>query len=107
MTYFDKKWVTLQIFCYSLSPDDNTSFRAKVSREAENFTDLSLTPCNGKAADRIHDDGIHILLNMNGYTKGARNELFALRPAPIQVRRRFSPAAPSVVRRRVHVQLAF
>lgn len=22
---------------------------------------------------------------MNGYTKGARNELFALRPAPIQV----------------------
>lgn len=41
--------------------------------------------CNGKAADRIHDDGIHILINMNGYTKGARNEIFALRPAPIQV----------------------
>lgn len=30
-------------------------------------------------------DGIHILVNMNGYTKGARNEIFALRPAPIQV----------------------
>ncbi len=29
-------------------------------------------------------DGIHILINMNGYTKGARNEIFALRPAPIQ-----------------------
>ena len=42
-------------------------------------------PCNGKAADRIHQDGIHILVNMNGYTKGARNELFAMRPAPIQV----------------------
>ena len=41
--------------------------------------------CNGKAADRIHSDGIHILVNMNGYTKGARNEIFALRPAPIQV----------------------
>ncbi|TRZ03436.1 hypothetical protein DNTS_000426 [Danionella cerebrum] len=41
-------------------------------------------PCNGKAADRIHQDGVHILVNMNGYTKGARNELFALRPAPIQ-----------------------
>merc|ERR1711936_67311 len=25
------------------------------------------------------------LVNMNGYTKGARNEIFALRPAPIQV----------------------
>lgn len=42
-------------------------------------------PCNGKAADVIHQDGIHILVNMNGYTKGARNEIFALRPAPIQV----------------------
>lgn len=42
-------------------------------------------PCNGKAADRIHQDGINILVNMNGYTKGARNELFALRPAPVQV----------------------
>ena len=41
--------------------------------------------CNGKAADRINADGIHILVNMNGYTKGARNEIFAMRPAPIQV----------------------
>jgi len=40
---------------------------------------------NGKAADRIHSDRIHILVNMNGYTKGARNEIFALRPAPVQV----------------------
>ena len=37
-----------------------------------------------QAADRIYQDGIHVLLNMNGYTKGARNEIFALRPAPIQ-----------------------
>jgi hypothetical protein len=27
---------------------------------------------------------IHILINLNGYTKGARTEIFALRPAPIQ-----------------------
>lgn len=45
-------------------------------------------PCNGKAADRIHQDGIHILVNMNGYTKGARNELFALRSAPVQVKKK-------------------
>lgn len=44
-------------------------------------------PDNGKAADRINSDGIHVLINMNGYTKGARNEIFALRPAPIQVRK--------------------
>ena len=75
----------VEIFCYALSPDDNTTFRSKISKEAEHFVDLSQIPCNGKAADRINQDGIHILVNMNGYTKGARNEIFALRPAPIQV----------------------
>ncbi|CAL7933572.1 unnamed protein product [Xylocopa violacea] len=76
---------TVEIFCYALSADDGTTFRAKIARETEHFIDLSQIPCNGKAADRINADGIHILVNMNGYTKGARNEIFALRPAPIQV----------------------
>lgn len=75
----------VEVFCYSLSPDDGTNFRGKIARTAEHFIDLSQLPCNGKAADRIHADGIHILVNMNGYTKGARNEIFALRPAPVQV----------------------
>ncbi|KAB0795869.1 hypothetical protein PPYR_09930 [Photinus pyralis] len=75
----------VEIFCYALSPDDGTTFRSKIAREAEHFIDLSQISCNGKAADRIYADGIHVLVNMNGYTKGARNEIFALRPAPIQV----------------------
>jgi protein O-GlcNAc transferase len=75
----------VEVFCYSLSADDGTTFRLKVSQETEHFTDLSKVPCNGKAADLIQQDGIHILVNMNGYTKGARNEIFALRPAPVQV----------------------
>lgn len=77
-------WISLSS-SFSLAPDDNTTFRQKISREAEHFTDLSQVTCNGKAADKIFQDGIHILVNMNGYTKGARNEIFALRPAPIQV----------------------
>jgi hypothetical protein len=36
-------------------------------------------------ADQISQDGIHILVNLNGYTRGARNEIFAARPAPIQM----------------------
>lgn len=31
----------VEIFCYSLSADDNTSFRKKISEEAEHFIDLS------------------------------------------------------------------
>ncbi|CAB3402561.1 unnamed protein product [Caenorhabditis bovis] len=75
----------VEVFCYALSPNDGTNFRAKLAKEAEHFIDLSTVPCNGKAADMIAQDGIHILINMNGYTKGARNEIFALRPSPIQV----------------------
>ncbi|KAJ6643242.1 UDP-N-acetylglucosamine--peptide N-acetylglucosaminyltransferase 110 kDa subunit [Pseudolycoriella hygida] len=75
----------VEIFCYALSPDDGTTFRSKIANESEHFIDLSQIPCNGKAADRIYGDGIHILVNLNGYTKGARNEIFALRPAPLQV----------------------
>lgn len=29
------------MFCYSLSPDDSTNFRAKIGQEAEHFIDLS------------------------------------------------------------------
>ncbi|TYZ67101.1 hypothetical protein PybrP1_002835, partial [[Pythium] brassicae (nom. inval.)] len=42
-------------------------------------------PLSLHAARRIHRDGIHVLVNLNGYTKGARNKIFALRPAPLQV----------------------
>ena len=33
--------VTVEIFCYSLSVDDNTSFRKKIAAESEHFVDLS------------------------------------------------------------------
>lgn len=74
-----------EIYCYALSPDDGTTFRSKIAGECDHFVDLSTVSCNGKAADMIYEDGVHILVNMNGYTKGARNEIFALKPAPIQV----------------------
>uniref|UniRef100_A0A8R1HGY9 protein O-GlcNAc transferase n=1 Tax=Caenorhabditis japonica TaxID=281687 RepID=A0A8R1HGY9_CAEJA len=75
----------VEVFCYALSPNDGTNFRSKLIAESEHFVDFSQNPCNLKAAEKIAADGIHILINMNGYTKGARNEIFALRPAPIQV----------------------
>ena len=37
------------------------------------------------AAQRIADDGIQILVDVNGYTREARNKLLALRPAPVIV----------------------
>ena len=31
----------VEVFCYSLSPDDSTSFRKKITEEVEHFIDLS------------------------------------------------------------------
>lgn len=33
----------------------------------------------------IHNEGIHILINLNGYTKWSKNEIFAQQPAPLQI----------------------
>nr|XP_013189449.1 unnamed protein product [Amyelois transitella] len=75
----------IEVFCYALNRNDGTTFRSKIINESEHFADLSQIQCNVKAAEMINKDGINILINMNGYTKGARNEIFALRPTPIQV----------------------
>jgi len=73
-----------EVFCYTLSASDGSLSRLKMERDAEHVVDISgLHAC--EAAELIHNDGIHVLVNLNGYTKGAKNEIFALRPAPIQV----------------------
>ncbi|KAJ0393390.1 hypothetical protein ATCC90586_012241 [Pythium insidiosum] len=80
--FHDKR--KFEVFCYSTTPDDGSIWRRKISSEVEHFKDISLMS-NGDAARLIHSDGIHVLVNLNGYTKGARNEIFALKPAPVQV----------------------
>ncbi|CAH0577977.1 unnamed protein product [Chrysodeixis includens] len=74
-----------EIFCYALNVDDGTTFRSRIVESSEHFVDFSTEDCHFEAAKKIYNDDIDILVNMNGYTKGARNEIFALRPAPIQV----------------------
>jgi len=72
-----------EIFCYSLSPADKSQYHLKIVREAEHFTQIGHMH-SSEAAELINADGIHILINLNGYTKGCKNEIFALKPAPIQ-----------------------
>ncbi|CAM9335937.1 unnamed protein product, partial [Phaeothamnion confervicola] len=73
-----------EVFCYALSPDDGSAWRRRIEREAEHFWDVSALP-TADIAGLIRADGVDVLVNLNGYTKGARNEVFALRPAPVQV----------------------
>jgi len=50
----------------------------------EHFKDISLLHA-ADAAQLIHNDGIHMLINLNGYTKGNNNGIFAFKPASIQI----------------------
>lgn len=72
------------VFCYATSPSDKSPYRLKIEAEAEHFVDVSACSTQ-QIVDRIVQDQIHILVNLSGYTKGARNEVFACRPAPVQM----------------------
>lgn len=74
----------VEVFCYALSPNDGTEWRQRTQSEAEHFLDVSAMSSDA-IAKTINEDKIQILINLNGYTKGARNEIFAMQPAPIQV----------------------
>ncbi|KAG6735922.1 hypothetical protein POTOM_061393 [Populus tomentosa] len=74
----------VEVFCYALSPNDGTEWRQRTQFEAEHFIDVSAMTSD-MIAKLINEDKIQILINLNGYTKGARNEIFAMQPAPIQV----------------------
>ncbi|KAJ8755499.1 hypothetical protein K2173_019297 [Erythroxylum novogranatense] len=74
----------VEVFCYALSPNDGTEWRLRIQSEAEHFVDVS-SMSSDMIARLINEDKIQILVNLNGYTKGARNEIFAMQPAPIQI----------------------
>lgn len=74
----------VKAFCYATTASDNSSHRQQIEREAPVFRDASAWSAD-RLVQQIVQDEIHILVNLNGYTRGARNEVFAARPAPIQM----------------------
>ncbi|MBF0461994.1 MAG: tetratricopeptide repeat protein [Magnetococcales bacterium] len=73
-----------EIIAYSYGTDPGTQGRQRIMAACDTFVDL-LTVAHREAAQRILDDGVHILVEMKGYTKDSRLEIPACRPAPIQV----------------------
>ncbi|RDA90081.1 hypothetical protein CP533_5558 [Ophiocordyceps camponoti-saundersi (nom. inval.)] len=74
----------VRVFCYATTTSDASIHRRQIEAEAPVFRDFSgWSP--ERVVGQIGRDHIHILVNLNGYTRGARNEIFAARPAPIQM----------------------
>ncbi|WP_454916814.1 tetratricopeptide repeat protein [Xanthobacter sediminis] len=75
---------TFEVFAYSYGPDDGTAMRRRVVNAFDHFVEIGKMS-DRDAANRIRDDGIDILVDLKGYTKGGRAEILARRPSPVQV----------------------
>jgi len=80
----DRKKV--EVFAYycgvPVQPTDSTN--ARIKKTVDHWVDISDLD-DRRAANRILDDKIDILVDLNGNTKDARLKLFSMRPAPIIV----------------------
>lgn len=74
----------VKAYCYATTASDRSEHRKQIETESPVFHDAHTWGAD-HLAQQIADDGIHILINLNGFTRGARNEVFAARPAPIQM----------------------
>jgi len=73
----------LDLHLFATTPDDGGSIRRRLAA-ATTMHDLSALN-HAQVAQRIHDTGVEVLVDLNGYSGRDNAELFALRPAPIQV----------------------
>jgi protein O-GlcNAc transferase len=74
----------VEVFAYSLGPDDGSAARARFERAFDHFADVR-SEADEAIVQRIRDDRIAVLVDTNGYVLHARSDIFALRAAPIQI----------------------
>lgn len=76
----------IEIFAYPTNPRANPKTDELSTRIQPYFADWK--PLHGKsdaeAAQLIHADGVHILLDLSGHTRHSRLPVFAWKPAPVQ-----------------------
>jgi len=73
-----------EIIGYSYGPDDGSPIRQRLIDGFDRFVDIRATTY-AEAARIIRRDRIDILVDLNGYTRIARPQILAHRPAPVQV----------------------
>jgi len=73
-----------EVIAYSSGTDDGSEYRRRIREGCDRFVDIA-SESYADTARRIAADGIQILVDMKGYCGDSRPEIFALRPAPLQV----------------------
>lgn len=73
-----------EISAFSTGIDDGSPMRARLGRAFDHFIDVS-DKSDREVAAMIAARQVHIAVDLKGHTRDARTEIFAWRPAPIQV----------------------
>ncbi|CAM3120356.1 O-linked N-acetylglucosamine transferase, SPINDLY family protein [Asticcacaulis taihuensis] len=74
----------VEVFAYYCGIPSNDPIHNHYKETSDHFIDITSMD-DVTAARRIADDGIQILIDVNGYTRDGRTKLLALRPAPVIV----------------------
>jgi predicted O-linked N-acetylglucosamine transferase (SPINDLY family) len=69
---------------YSIGPSETSALRIRIEAAFDRFVDCGDETVE-QIARRIAEDGIEVLIDLNGYTTHSKSELFALKPAPVQM----------------------
>jgi predicted O-linked N-acetylglucosamine transferase (SPINDLY family) len=80
------------VLAYYSGPRVSDATQARIRQAVDRWTDVTSLD-DRQAARRIVEDGVDILVDLNGYTKEARQPLLALRPAPVIVNWLGSPGS--------------
>ena len=72
-----------EVFCYSNSPDFS-SITQILRERADHWRDIAALT-DPQVVDLVRNDGIDIMIDLSGHTKGDRLSVFARHPAPVQV----------------------
>lgn len=72
-----------EVLAYELDASARDAMRARIVRAVDGYVELGPL-ASEQAVGRLRADRIDILFDLTGHTTGARPELFAARPAPIQ-----------------------
>ncbi len=73
-----------KVLLYSSGPDDGSPLRQRVVAAADGFVDIRGFS-DHQAAERVRADGVQVLVDLCGHTRGQRMGVLARRPAPLQV----------------------
>ena len=73
-----------EIFAFDNGWSDRSPRRARIEQAFDHFIDISRLP-DREAAELIHAHQIDILVNLNVFFGRHRNQVFSMRPSPVQV----------------------